>query len=65
MSGVVASVIRVTVVLGYKVRVWSGFWQVACAIEGVTRGACLLEDSLVVMLSEREGPWRMVCHFPV
>ena len=39
MSGVDASVLRVTNVLEYTFLMWSGFWQVACAIGGVTRGA--------------------------
>ena len=40
MSGVNASVLRVTVVLNYTIQMWSGFRQVACAIGDVTRGAC-------------------------
>ena len=41
MPGADASVLRLTVVLEYTFRVWSGFRQVTCAIGGVTRGAWL------------------------
>ena len=40
MSGVDAAVLLVAIVLEYTFRVWSVFGQVACAIGGVTRGAC-------------------------
>ena len=47
-----------TVVLKYTFHVWSGFRQVACAIEGVTLGGRdLLEDALVMtrLLSDRRS----------
>ena len=37
--GLILPFIRVAVVLKYTVHVWSGFRQVACAIEDVTRGS--------------------------
>ena len=40
LSGVDATVSLVAIVLEYTFRVWSVFGQVACAIGGVTRGAC-------------------------
>ena len=50
MFGVDASVLWVTVVLKYTFRMWSGFRQVTCASEGVTRGAwfasrCIGDDA--------------------
>ena len=39
-SGVYAVVLLVAIVLKYKFRVWFVLRQVACAIGGVTRGAC-------------------------
>ena len=49
ISGVDASVLRVTVVPEYTFHVWSGFRQVSCAIGAVTLGAHgLLEDVLVM-----------------
>ena len=40
MSGVDAAVLLVATVLKCTFRLWSVVWQVACAIGGVTRGAC-------------------------
>ena len=40
LSGVDAVVLLEAFVLEYTFRVWSVFQQVACAIGGVTRGAC-------------------------
>ena len=40
LSGVDAVVLLVAFVLEYAFRVWSVFRQVACAMGGVTRGAC-------------------------
>ena len=39
-SGVDAAVLLVAIVPEYTFRVWSVFRQVACAVGGVTRGAC-------------------------
>ena len=36
----VDAVLLVAIVLEYAFRVWSVFRQVACAMGGVTRGAC-------------------------
>ena len=56
MSGVDASVLRVTFVLKYTLHVWSGLRQDACAIGGVTLGPHgLLLDAFVMtwLLSNR------------
>ena len=50
MSGVDVSVVRVTVVLKFTLRVWSGFHQDAYEIGGVTRGTwfalrCIGDDA--------------------
>ena len=48
MCGVDAYVLRVTIVLEYTFRVWSGFRQAACAIGNVARAVDFLEDALVM-----------------